>query len=95
MQCPPGFLRKHYEKLIQCDPRLNFLSHQPDIVLENPYFEPGIMIKDDQNELCHEFDVKRDDGPAFLGLQDTVSSGVQSSSRNDVSQETQSPNQGK
>ncbi|XP_027061859.1 uncharacterized protein [Coffea arabica] len=26
LQCPQGLLGKHFEKLIQCDPRLNFLS---------------------------------------------------------------------
>ncbi|CDP21216.1 unnamed protein product [Coffea canephora] len=26
LSCPQGLLGKHFEKLIQCDPRLNFLS---------------------------------------------------------------------
>ncbi|KAJ6393007.1 hypothetical protein OIU77_022477 [Salix suchowensis] len=38
LQCPQGFMGKHYEKLIQCDPRLNFLSQQLEIILESPYF---------------------------------------------------------
>ncbi|KAE8653061.1 hypothetical protein Csa_019547 [Cucumis sativus] len=40
LQCPYGLLNKHFEKLIQCDSRLNFLSRQPEIVLGSPYFEP-------------------------------------------------------
>ncbi|XP_008443831.1 uncharacterized protein LOC103487331 isoform X2 [Cucumis melo] len=40
VQCPHGLLNKHFEKLVQCDSRLNFLSRQPAIVLGSPYFEP-------------------------------------------------------
>ncbi|MED6107324.1 hypothetical protein PIB30_012976 [Stylosanthes scabra] len=39
LECPQGLLTKHFEKLIQCDTRLNFLSQQPDIVLDSPHFE--------------------------------------------------------
>ncbi|XP_077238172.1 uncharacterized protein LOC143879597 isoform X2 [Tasmannia lanceolata] len=39
LQCPQGLLNRHFEKLIQCDPHLNLLSQQPDIVLDSPYFE--------------------------------------------------------
>ncbi|CAI0427614.1 unnamed protein product [Linum tenue] len=39
LQCPQGLLNKHFEKLIQCDMRLNFLSQQPEIVVDSPYFE--------------------------------------------------------
>ncbi|XP_059637654.1 uncharacterized protein LOC132279644 isoform X2 [Cornus florida] len=47
LQCPPGLLNKHYEKLIQCDMRLNFLSRQPEISLDSPYFEAqGAVIED-------------------------------------------------
>ncbi|XP_071715194.1 uncharacterized protein [Rutidosis leptorrhynchoides] len=31
LQCSQGVLNKHYEKLIQCDTRLNFFSQQEDI----------------------------------------------------------------
>ncbi|KAL9681715.1 hypothetical protein QQ045_013502 [Rhodiola kirilowii] len=34
-----GMLHKHFEKLIQCDSRLNFLSRQPDMMVDPPYFE--------------------------------------------------------
>ncbi|XP_038718566.1 uncharacterized protein LOC120011513 [Tripterygium wilfordii] len=40
LQCPEGMLAKHLEKIIQCYPRLKFLSQQPEIPLEFPYFEP-------------------------------------------------------
>lgn len=40
LQCPQGLLAKHFEKLIQCDMRLNFLSQQPEIILESPHFDP-------------------------------------------------------
>lgn len=39
LQCPQGLLNKHFEKLIQCDMRLNFLSQQPEIILDSPFFE--------------------------------------------------------
>ncbi|WOG90216.1 hypothetical protein DCAR_0209459 [Daucus carota subsp. sativus] len=38
LRCPQGVLKKHYERLIQCDMRLKCLSQQPDIVLETPCF---------------------------------------------------------
>ncbi|KAI3814693.1 hypothetical protein L1987_14337 [Smallanthus sonchifolius] len=36
LQCSQGVLNKHYEKLIQCDTRLNFLSQQVDSCLDSP-----------------------------------------------------------
>lgn len=38
LEFPPGILNKHYENLIQCDPRLKFLSQQPETVLESMPF---------------------------------------------------------
>jgi hypothetical protein len=46
LQCPHGLLNKHFEKLIQCDVRLNFLSRQPEITLDSPYFEPHPSFND-------------------------------------------------
>ncbi|KAA8542013.1 hypothetical protein F0562_023165 [Nyssa sinensis] len=78
LQCPQGLLGKHFEKLIQCDPRLNCLSQQPEIVLESlesPYFEPKISVFDDLNES------NDGEGHAFFDLRDAASpSGAQSSS---------------
>ncbi|KAK7327767.1 hypothetical protein VNO77_21858 [Canavalia gladiata] len=39
LECPQGLLTKHFEKLIQCDMRLNFLSRQPEIILDSPHFD--------------------------------------------------------
>lgn len=50
LQCPQGLLNKHFEKLIQCDTRLCFLSRRPEIVLDSPYFEPRPSIFEDQEE---------------------------------------------
>lgn len=81
LQCPPGLLGRHFEKLIQCDPRLNFLSQQPEIVLESPYFEPRVTTTQDPNELSREFDAKTE-GPVFFGLHEaTCTSGAESSSK--------------
>jgi len=32
-------LARHFEKLVQCDTHLNFLSQQPQIVLDSPHFD--------------------------------------------------------
>ncbi|XP_074273652.1 uncharacterized protein LOC141597179 [Silene latifolia] len=46
LQVPSGLLNKHFEKLIQCDMRLNFLSHQAEITLDSPYFESKPTVFD-------------------------------------------------
>nr|AFK36890.1 unknown [Lotus japonicus] len=80
MQCPQGLLGKHFEKLIQCDPRLNFLSQQPELVLESPYFESGTAIHD-HIESSDGFDSKSEEQPSLFGLHEVESgSAVQSSS---------------
>ncbi|KAG5523218.1 hypothetical protein RHGRI_035139 [Rhododendron griersonianum] len=81
LQCPQGLLGKHFEKLVQCDPRLYFLSQQAEIVLETPYFEPRTSVFDDSNESNHEFDSNSGEGQTFFELGDAASpSGGQSSS---------------
>ncbi|KAK7293932.1 hypothetical protein RJT34_16812 [Clitoria ternatea] len=80
VQCPQGLLGKHFEKLIQCDPRLNYLSQQPDLVLDSPYFEPGTTVRD-HIEPSDGFDRKSEEQAGIFGLQDVESgSAVQSSS---------------
>ncbi|XP_075479739.1 uncharacterized protein LOC142520580 [Primulina tabacum] len=80
MECPQGLLGKHFEKLIQCDPRLNILSQQGDITSGSPYFEHRHTMFDDQNENS-EIDLNRVGSPSFFTLHNTnSSSGVQSSS---------------
>lgn len=72
---------KHFEKLMQCDPRLNFLSQRPEIVLECPYFEPKVAVFEDPNESSLAFDLTSEERSAFLDLEDVASpSGAQSSS---------------
>ncbi|KAJ4718678.1 ATP-dependent DNA helicase [Melia azedarach] len=78
--CPPGMLGKHFEKLIQCDPRLNFLSQQPEVLLESPYFESRLPAFDEPDVSSHS---KREEGAVSFDLQHAASpSGVQTSSSN-------------
>lgn len=80
LMCPQGMLGKHFEKLMQCDPRLNFLSQEPEILLESPYFESKVPIYDEPDVSSHS---KREEGPVSFDLQHAASpSGVQSSSSN-------------
>ncbi|KAL8123123.1 hypothetical protein AgCh_011207 [Apium graveolens] len=79
LECPPGLLGKHFEKLIQCDPRLNYLSQQAEITLESPFFEPRVF--DESDESNSKYGMNRDGQPAIFNLQDVPSpSGPQSSS---------------
>ncbi|XP_021911836.1 uncharacterized protein LOC110825670 isoform X2 [Carica papaya] len=73
LQCSPGLLGKHFEKLIQCDPRLNFLSQQPEILLKSPYFEPGILALDGSHESCQEANLESEDRATVFELQDVLS----------------------
>ncbi|XP_022850560.1 uncharacterized protein LOC111372434 [Olea europaea var. sylvestris] len=82
LECPQGLLGKHFEKLTQCDPRLNFLSQKGEIMLDSPHFEPRISLFDDPSE-NNAFDLSREDSPSFFTSQDAASpSVVQSSSSN-------------
>ncbi|PKI70200.1 hypothetical protein CRG98_009392, partial [Punica granatum] len=58
--CPQGLLSKHFEKLIQCDMRLNFLSHQPDIILDSPFFEARPGFNDPEDSKSHSFGKEND-----------------------------------
>ncbi|KAK9213534.1 hypothetical protein WN943_002922 [Citrus x changshan-huyou] len=78
LQCPQGLLNKHFEKLIQCDMRLNFLSRQPEINLESPYFEPRSSICEDAEEF--KGDQLERKGPSFSGFQNLASPAAYSSS---------------
>ncbi|XXG58557.1 hypothetical protein AAC387_Pa04g0842 [Persea americana] len=83
LQCPPGLLNKHFEKLIMCDPRLNMLSQQPEIGLDSPFFEPKASVFEDHDESkCHHFDnLTSDYVSTFVSFQDAQSpSAAQSSS---------------
>lgn len=80
LQCPQGLLGKHYEKLIQCDPRLNYLSQQEEMALASPYFEPKRSVFDEpKNESIGGYSLSKE-GPATVDLHGTKStSGGQSS----------------
>ncbi|CAM0950698.1 unnamed protein product [Alopecurus aequalis] len=57
LQCAPGMMNRHVEKLIQCDPRLLSLSQKNDITLENPYFESRCSIFEDPDDVkCQDFE---------------------------------------
>ncbi|KAM3274401.1 hypothetical protein ACQJBY_043479 [Aegilops geniculata] len=62
LQCAPGMMNKHVEKLVHCDPRLFSLSQQNDITLENPYFESRSSIFEDPDDVkCQNFVHNKDD----------------------------------
>ncbi|CAI9761025.1 unnamed protein product [Fraxinus pennsylvanica] len=48
LQCPPGVLNKHYQKLIQCDRHLYILSQQLEIIIDSPYFEACASINPEE-----------------------------------------------
>ncbi|CAL9129134.1 unnamed protein product [Musa textilis] len=61
LRCPQGLLSKHFEKLIQCDPRLCALSHESDVLLDAPFSEPRYSVFEDHDESkCHPFDKLKD-----------------------------------
>ncbi|XP_072969715.1 uncharacterized protein [Typha angustifolia] len=72
LQCPQDLLNKHFEKLLQCDPRLYSLSLHPNIILENPYFQPRCSVfEDHEGPKCHGFDNMRNGCPSQeKGFQD-------------------------
>ncbi|GLU21952.1 hypothetical protein SLE2022_380560 [Rubroshorea leprosula] len=78
LQCPQDLLGKHFEKLMQCDPRLNCLSQQPEIVLESPNFEPGVSAYNDPN---NGIALRSESGPTIFGVQVTGSPTASQSSQ--------------
>nr|XP_043623966.1 uncharacterized protein LOC122595626 isoform X1 [Erigeron canadensis] len=49
LQCAPGVLNKHYEKLVQCDTRLKHISEQQEKFMEMPFGQNVSIIKDRYN----------------------------------------------
>ncbi|EPS69285.1 hypothetical protein M569_05482, partial [Genlisea aurea] len=77
LECPQGLMGKHFEKLVQCDPRLRFLSQQEEPKLDSPYFEPRIQQIFDDRSIIDEFDLNRDCSPptpSFFSLHEGASS---------------------
>ncbi|XP_024980311.1 uncharacterized protein LOC112517187 isoform X2 [Cynara cardunculus var. scolymus] len=66
LQCAQGVLNKHYEKLIQCDTRLNFLSQQLDTVLDLPF----ASIKDPGNNVVNRPEMS--EGSSVSGIKGMV-----------------------
>ncbi|KAJ4838844.1 hypothetical protein Tsubulata_033027 [Turnera subulata] len=91
LQCQHGFLGKHFEKLIQCDPRLNYLSQQPEIVLESPYFEQRASAFRDLNDSSNELDLNTKEGPSVFSLNNECQ-GFMSRSPETISQDTATSN---
>lgn len=50
LQCPHGLLNRHYEKLIQCDPRLNLLSKKAFLSEASPNFDSKSAVFQDRDE---------------------------------------------
>ncbi|PIN06096.1 hypothetical protein CDL12_21362 [Handroanthus impetiginosus] len=77
IECAPGVLNRHYEKLIQCDMRLSILSRQPEIVLDSPYFESQASVRENSEESkgdgCNQLPAK---GPPVPVFQDAASAAV-------------------
>ncbi|CAN6482235.1 unnamed protein product [Victoria cruziana] len=109
LQVPHGLLNKHFEKLIQCDPRLNLLSQREDISVDSPYFDSRGSAFDDQEESKgHVFDhLKNEYMSPFSGFQDSASTATAQTSgsksepmdpvsrlHDPVSPETPSPSSG-
>ncbi|XP_011034582.1 PREDICTED: uncharacterized protein LOC105132669 isoform X2 [Populus euphratica] len=87
LHCQQGFMGKHYEKLIQCDPRLNFLSQQLEIILESPYFAQRVSAFSDLHESGKGLGSEVEDRTAVFALQEAgPPSGVLSSSLNNECQ---------
>ncbi|XP_010687648.2 uncharacterized protein LOC104901744 [Beta vulgaris subsp. vulgaris] len=89
LQVPHGLLNKHFEKLIQCDMRLSFLSRQPEIKLDSPYFDSQPSIFDDSNE-CKNYSVNQREtsrGPSTSIFEDVGTPSASQTSSLSVKQE--------
>ncbi|GAB4853636.1 hypothetical protein Ancab_017827 [Ancistrocladus abbreviatus] len=88
LQVPFGLLNKHFEKLIQCDMRLNFLSQQPEIILESSYFESQCSPFIDSNHPeNHGLDQRETSKPSLCTCQDVASPTMSQSSSINIMQE--------
>lgn len=87
LHCQQGFMGKHFEKLVQCDPRLNFLSQQQEIILESPYFEQRVSAFSDLHESGKGLDSEVEDKNTVFSLREAGQpSGVLLSSLNNECQ---------
>ncbi|KAI0511198.1 hypothetical protein KFK09_011823 [Dendrobium nobile] len=67
--CHQGLLNRHFEKLLQCDPRLKTLNQQPEIVLESSCFEASGLEDQDESK-CLEFENVKDNQGSSTGFHD-------------------------
>lgn len=78
MQCPEGLLTKHFEKLIQCDIRLNLLSQQPEVFLDSPHFDTQSAAFENPENLqgrdLHQVDGKGSASSCFQNMESPLSS---------------------
>ncbi|XP_078433678.1 uncharacterized protein LOC144704968 [Wolffia australiana] len=95
LRVPQGLLSKHFEKLIQCDARLNSLSRQPEIVLDSPYFDSSRSpVLEDQDLIRHRYDDTKNEfheRTLFPGFHDTQSPCPSTSSRSGDLQDHEAP----
>ena len=91
-------MNKHLEKLVQCDHRLLYLSREPEIIMDSPFFDGRQSIFEDPNDSkgypFGNFNLST--GPSVSGTQNLASPvGAQSSSeRMYLSHEAPSPSSG-
>ncbi|KAK3129309.1 hypothetical protein QOZ80_6BG0477060 [Eleusine coracana subsp. coracana] len=89
LQCPPGLMNKHMEKLVHCDPRLYSLSQQNDITLENPCFESRCSIFEDPEDMkckniVHKDDDQSDTRPCALLSSQCVAGSIDTEARQEA-----------
>ncbi|CAN6819699.1 unnamed protein product [Brassica oleracea] len=83
LQCAEGVMNKHLEKLVQCDHRLLYLSREPEIIMDSPFFDvPQSIFEDPNDSKGYPFgNFNLSTGPSVSGTQNLASPvGAQSSS---------------
>ncbi|KAJ0247461.1 ATP-dependent DNA helicase [Hirschfeldia incana] len=84
LQCGEGIMNRHVEKLVQCDHRLLFLSREPVIIMDYPYFvdaRPSIFEDPNESKGNPFGNFNLSTGPSISGTQNLASPvGAQSSS---------------
>ncbi|KAL4564201.1 hypothetical protein LXL04_028257 [Taraxacum kok-saghyz] len=95
LQCAPGVLDKHYEKLIQCDSRLNFLSQHQSMVLDFPYFPQNPSSYDQDISGNNGFKIpEMNNNIAYMASLKNVGSSSLGFMHQDMSKETYSSSSG-
>ncbi|KAG2291939.1 hypothetical protein Bca52824_038608 [Brassica carinata] len=98
LQCAEGIMNKHLEKLVQCDHRLLYLSREPEIIMDSPFFDvPQSIFEDPNDSKGYPFgNFNLSTGPSVSGTQNLASPvGAQSSFEHMyLSHEAPSPSSG-